>query len=249
MRTRPLRAHTVAATFILIFALVVTGPTAASAYQKGLCAVAVKTDGFTTCESGNSQSAVEVALIGDSHTRSWFGPTSSLAKKYGWHLTVISKSACPPMEPKLIPAHLPSQTCMSWNKSLKTYLKTQKPFNLVINMSSTFVTGGNPAFGAAFAGMARVITGTGADLLVIHDNPKPASGFLSCISAHKTDAATVCSRPRAAALQPADPMSAAVKNVPGVSVADFTNSYCGSTVCSPVIDGIVVYRDLSLIHI
>ena len=239
------RLSTICVLTVLIVQSLTSFPVRAYAYQRGLCAVAVTTDNFTTCDSGDSKSAIEVALIGDSHTRSWFGPASLLAKKYGWHLTVVSKSACPPMEPGLIPSHLPSQTCISWNKSLQSYLKSQKPFNLVINMNSTLVTGGNPAFGAAFAGMAREITRTGAQLLVIHDNPKPASGFLNCIAAHKVAAANACSRPRTDALQPADPMGVAARNIPGVKLVDFTNSYCDATKCPPIIDGIVVYKDHS----
>lgn len=225
---------------------IVAAPAApASAYQAGLCAVPVTTDSFDTCSSGDANSKIRVALIGDSHTRSWFGPTSQLAQKYGWSLTVISKSACPPMDPTKMPGHLPSQTCVHWNQQLQDYLNTQPAFNLVINMSSSFVTQGQADFGKAFAVMAARITATGARLLVIHDNPKPIKGFLGCISSHPTDAASACAKQRAQALQPADPMGAAAAKVPGVKLVDFTNSFCGPKTCSPVIDGITVYRDHS----
>ena len=219
--------------------------TPALAYQKGLCAVAVQTDNFMTCHSGNEASKIRVALIGDSHTRSWFGPTSALAAKYGWSLTVISKSACPPMDPNMMPAHLPSKTCTNWNRKLVSYLKTAQPFNLIINASSSFVTQGQPDFANAFASMAGKLTETGAHLIVIHDNPKPRGDFLDCLAKHPTDGATACARDRAGALTPNDPMPAAVKGQPNVQIADFTNEYCGPKRCAPIIGGIVVYRDHS----
>ena len=236
------------AAILALVALALLVPSAAapaSAYQKGLCAVAVQADNFFDCHSGDPNSNIRVALIGDSHTRSWFGPASALAAKYDWSLTVVSKSACPPMDPTMMPANLPSKTCTHWNEQLETYLKSKPPFDLVINASSSFVTQGKPDFAKAFAAMAKKITATGAKLLVILDNPKPNSTFQTCLTAHPKDAETACARPKVSALTPVDPMPAAVSKLPGVEVADFTNSYCGPEVCSPIIGQIVVYRDHS----
>jgi SGNH domain (fused to AT3 domains) len=230
---------------VLAFALAPITAAPANAYQKGLCAVAVQTDDFFDCHSGNPDSKLRVALIGDSHTRSWFGPVSEMAAKYDWSLTVVSKSACPPLDPTIMPGHLPSQTCVHWNQQLVKYLKTTPAFGLVINASSSFVTQGQQSYGAAFASMAKKITATGAKLLVIRDNPKPLSNFQDCLKAHPKDGATACARLRSAALTPADPMPGAVAKLPGVQVLDLTNFYCGAKKCAPIIDGIVVYRDHS----
>lgn len=222
-----------------------TNSGAANAYTQGLCAISTQQLGFLSCHSGDPASKTSVALIGDSHTRSWFGPVSELAKKYDWKLTVVSKSACPPLDPAMIPGHIPSSTCKPWNQSLVKLLSSAPGFDLVINSSSSLVSQGQSGFAKAFKSMASKITATGAQLLVIRDNPKPSSDFLNCIKANPKSAATTCARDRASALTPNDPMPAAVQGMAGVKTANFTDAYCGAKTCSPVIDGITVYRDHS----
>lgn len=217
----------------------------AQAYQAGLCAVPVTSAGFKTCESGADVPKFNVALIGDSHTRSWFGPTKDLALKYQWKLTVISKSACPPLNPSNMPSHLPSPTCLEWNQRLQSYLSDHPAFDLIINMSSSFVTQGSPTYASSFAWAIQQMAKAGSHVIVIKDNPKPSSGFLACIAANPKNADTACARAKVAALQPIDPMPSAVVGYKNVQVADFTDSYCSATVCSPVIAGITVYRDHS----
>lgn len=44
-------------------------------------------------------------------------------------------------------------------------------------------------------------------------------------------------------MTPADPMAPAIKGLPGVFFADYTDAYCSASSCPPVIDNTVVYRD------
>jgi hypothetical protein len=218
---------------------------AAQAYQRGMCAVPTKNIGFTTCDSGSAHPSFRVAMIGDSHTREWFEPVRILAAKYNWNLTVVSKSACPPLDPTMMPTVLPSKSCIPWNEKLQTYIKKQKPFDLVINSSSSFVTKGYKSFGKAFASVVSELTARGSKVLVIRDNPKPLATFDSCLAQNGMAHEAVCARPRTDALTPDDPMVKAVAGMKHVKVADFTNSFCRPTVCYPVIQGIKVYRDHS----
>lgn len=217
----------------------------ALAYQHGQCAVTTKQLGFKVCESGNRDSQISVALIGDSHTRSWFNPTRELAKKYGWKLTSISKSACPPLDPKIMPTSLPSETCKPWNESLWRLFDGDPGFDLVINANSSYVTHGYQSYAKAFASMVKRITAKGSTVLVIRDNPKPLQTVISCLKVNAQNAASACSVSRSMAMKPKDPMPAAVSGLPGVLTADFTDSFCGPSTCLPIIDGITVYRDYS----
>jgi len=234
----------VAAAALALSVALTTGMPAA-AYQAGLCAVPTKQVGFLDCSTGDESSNISVALIGDSHTRSWFGPARALAAKYDWKLTTVSKSACPPLDPAMMPTVLTSKTCLPWNQKLQSYLKGNPGFDLVINASSSFVTKGYQSYAKSFASVAKLMTANGAVLLVIRDNPKPKPSFLACIANNPKAIDAACSVTRAKALTPNDPMPAAVKGMANVKTVDFTDAYCNAQTCSPKIDGIVVYRDHS----
>jgi hypothetical protein len=208
------------------------------------CVVATQQDAFVHCEI-DKVGRYSVAVIGDSHARSWFAPMLKLASKYSWKLTIISKSACPVLNPASMPQHIPSPTCKHWNENLQSYLKANHKYDLVLSAASSLVTHGYDSYAQSFKSVVPSLTKSGAQLLLVHDNPKPASGFLDCIKNNPNSASTACARDRAAALTPNDPMPDAARGMAGVKVVDFTNSFCGPKTCSPVIDGIVVYKDHS----
>ena len=224
--------------------LATSTPASAKIYLPEKCVVSTTVATFAHCQT-DAKGKYSVAVIGDSHARSWFEPMRLLATRYSWKLTVISKSACPILDPANMPRHIPSPSCKSWNRSLQHYLATQPKFDLVINSSSSLVTHGYQSYAQSFRAAVPAITRTGAQLLVIRDNPKPASDFQACIRQNPTTAATQCSRPRADALKPNDPMPAAVASLPGVKVVDFTDSFCGKSSCPPMLAGISVYKDHS----
>lgn len=208
------------------------------------CVVATQQAAFVHCEI-DKVGKYSVAVIGDSHARSWFAPMLKLASKYSWRLTIISKSACPVLNPTSMPHHIPSPTCKLWNENLQGYLKANHKYDLVVSAASSLVTHGYDSYAQSFKSVVPSLTKSGSELLQIHDNPKPASGFLDCIKKNQNSASTACARDRASALTPNDPLPDAVRGMPGVKVVDFTDSFCGQKTCSPIIDGIVVYKDHS----
>jgi hypothetical protein len=230
----------------LVFAPFAAGVQPANALDGIPAGCVPKTDDykFAHCQIDKS-GKFSMAVIGDSHARSWIGPMRKLARKYSWKLTVVSKSACPILDPDSIPKHIPSPSCAQWNRKLLDFLSGSGKFDLIVTASSSLVTHGYKSYSDSFASVAPKITATGATLLVIRDNPKPKSGFQNCLRLHGSTAALDCAQIRWKALNPRDKMPQAVSGSAGVKVADFTDAYCGPQVCSPIIDGILVYRDHS----
>jgi peptidoglycan/LPS O-acetylase OafA/YrhL len=217
----------------------------AKAKDSGDCKVGRSEDRFFTCQKGDPNGKIRVALIGDSHTRQWFVPVDDLAYKYHWNLTMISKSACTVLDPALYPDGYTDKTCKGWNQNLEAYLAKTKPFDLVINSNSSLVTQGRSDVAKAFASEVAKITAKGTKFFLIHDTPKPKQNFIPCIEQFGAKAASACALPRSAGLTPADPLPAAVKGHANVVVADFTNLFCSQTSCPPVKGNIIVYRDNS----
>ena len=217
----------------------------AKAKESGFCQIPKDSGGWLTCQKGDPKGTIRVALIGDSHTRQYFVPVDDLAFKYHWNVTMISKSACTVLDPKLYPANLTHFTCEGWNQKLSDYLAKQPPFDLIINSNSSLVTQGRSDVAAAYKSLVAKVTARGTQWLVIHDSPKPAARYAQCIETWGLASQLKCAYPKAQAMLPADPTAPAVKGMKNVIVADPTDQFCDSLNCPPVIGKIIVYRDNS----
>ena len=215
-----------------------------SAIDKHSCAVAKAEDAFRTCDYGDRHGSITVALLGDSHLRQYFAPLNAIAIAHHWRVTLISKSACPPLAAGFNLGSNPDPTCKTWQVSLGNYLQARQPFDLVISSASSLVTSKVKNLGKSFAALVKSQTVRGSKWLLVRDNTKPRSNFLACIEAHQRQVAAKCSVSKSFGLQPFDRLPNAVAGIKGVTVADFTNIYCPLQ-CSPVINNIIVYRDHS----
>jgi hypothetical protein len=214
------------------------------AVDKQKCGVTTKQDAFITCDFGDLKGNISVAMIGDSHIREYFTPLEAIGKANGWKITVVSKSACPALKPALSASAKENQTCVTWQNSLASYLAEHKKFDLIISAASTWVTAGIRSAPARFKALVESQLVRGSKWVHVLDNTKPQENFLACIEAHQKQVTKFCSVTRKQGLKPADHLPDAIRALPGVTIADFTDIYC-SKVCSPVIRNIIVYRDHS----
>jgi len=219
-------------------------PKDVSLIDQNSCSVAKAEDAFRVCDFGDLKATTRVALLGDSHMRQYFAPLEVMAQAHHWRLTLISKSACPPLSESLIPKNVADKTCVTWQQGLASYLKNHKAFDLIFESSSSLVSAKLEHVQKSFAALVTSQIARGSKWVVIRDNPKPRSTFLACIEAHQHSVAKSCSVSRGWGLEPFDRLSLAVQGLPGVTIADFTRIYCQLS-CSPVINNIIVYRDHS----
>ncbi len=212
--------------------------------EKAKCFVSKVEDAFTSCPYGDPEGKLRVALLGDSHMRQYFTPLQAIALKHHWQLTLLSKSACPPLSAEVAVEGLPEESCLKWQQSLGSYLKSVEPFDLIIEASSSYVTSQVLNIGESFGQLVKSQQARGSAWIVIRDNPKPSADTTACIEAHPKTAAKLCVTPRAAALKPVDQIWQAARKLEGVVIADFTDVYCSQS-CAGVIGDIIVYRDQS----
>jgi len=184
-----------------------------------------------------------IGLFGDSHARQYYQPIEAIALKHHFKLIVASKNACPLADAATMPKGVAHSSCLSWNRKLEDFIATQPKFDLIINSTSSYVTGSFADTSKAYVTEVKRLVGEGNRWLAIRDNPKPLAGFIACVEASGKDAAIACGLSRSHAMNPADLLAPAVKGLPGVSYADFTDAYCSAQSCPPVIDHTVVYRD------
>jgi SGNH domain (fused to AT3 domains) len=99
---------------------------------------------------------------------------------------------------------------------------------------------GEAARAETFEGWVRTLqrlVATGAHVVVSHEPPRSPVDTSSCLMDEKR--VDACGFPA----PPESPDMEAVKQVRGVEVLDLYSEVCGPRVCSPVVDGMVVYRD------
>lgn len=207
------------------------------------CRVQKNDSAFSFCVRGDKNGSVQIGLFGDSHARQYFAPLQALALEHHWRLVIATKNACPLADAATLPAGVAHPSCKTWNQSLEAFIKTQPKFDLIINSTSTYVTGNFADTAPAYKTEVQRLVSQGNRWLAILDNPKPLASFIGCISAAGKNAAKECGLSRGHAMSPADLLAPVVKGLPGVTYADYTDAYCSETACPPVINNIVVYRD------
>jgi len=195
--------------------------------------------------------ALNVALIGDSHSNQYLAALERLADEAHWHVDVYGKAGCVWTSAVQQDASDWVSRCESWKRSLQAELAVREPYDVILTSyqrQSPFV---EPDHGSrarsivdGFVDTWRQQTARGAEVVAIRDNPDTREDSLSCIERHlDADPGAACAVPRADALGTTDAQIAAVREVQGASLLDLTDLMCGPSVCEPVIGNVVVHRD------
>jgi hypothetical protein len=208
-------------------------------------------DRLKVCSEGpRTGAALNVALVGDSHSNQYLAALKYLAAKNRWHFDVYGKTGCiwTSAEQENTPAWV--QSCDSWKKKLEDRLTTIKPYDVVItsySATSHIVAASGKSLKETvidgFVTMWKPVTERGTRLVAIKDNPRPRVDYLDCISTHPSTAAAACANPEETAFHYFDGQPKAVARVPGASLLDLTRYFCRNRSCAPVIGDVIVYRD------
>jgi peptidoglycan/LPS O-acetylase OafA/YrhL len=216
----------------------------AEVYTNG-CYSDLLTPTLNTCVVGDTASATRVALIGDSHAASWYPALKTIAQERAWSLSPFMKSSCPMSEAtKHDETADVESSCSTWNAALAQELAQEpEPLDLVVVAHSS--TGDKyDSDKAAIAGFREAwapLVERGTQVVVIRDIPQMSEDTNLCISETAGDD-KACDRPESQAVSD-DLMVEAAKGQPGVSVVDMNDFFCRDGSCTPVVGGVIGYRD------
>ena len=219
----------------------------AEVYDNGCYADLVTAD-LNTCVVGDAASDIDVALIGDSHAASWYPAMKTIAADNGWSLSPYMKSSCPMSDAtKNDDEAEVESSCARWNDSLADTLAAQtEPLDLVVLAHSAAGDkyGSDRAAIEGFRAAWAPLVERGTQVVVIRDIPQMKETTNRCIAETEgtDDADDACARPQSEA-QLDDLMVEAAKDQPGVSVVDMNDFFCRDGSCTPVVGGVVAYRD------
>ncbi|MFC0706830.1 SGNH hydrolase domain-containing protein [Cellulomonas uda] len=189
------------------------------------------------CDYGSTRpDALRVALVGDSHAAMVLPGLRDQAERLNWRLHSYAAARCLLADPGPV-----DDECHFRRGDLLRRLLGGR-YDVVI------LTGYRQTAAApdAIALALRRLLGTGAVVTVIGDGPKLDDATLACATNPAATVAQVvaCAMPRAAALQPPDPLLAAHAQAPGTVLVDTVDLMCGAADCRPVVGHVMAYRDL-----
>lgn len=144
------------------------------------------------CVFGQLDAGRRVVLFGDSHAAHWFPAFDELARRHGWQLMSLTKSACPSVVVTVFNGvkNRDYVECDQWRETMIGRIVAARPELVVISNSTAYV---DPASGqpdgvvhleAWVAGLERLtarLTAVGIRVLVLHDVPSPGFHVPLCL--------------------------------------------------------------------
>ncbi len=199
------------------------------------------------CEFGSDAAdAPRVALVGDSHAYQLLSTFQRMADENGWHLTTYFKGACPWSTTPLSTAGAFGAACTEWRDGVGTALAADDldaVFTAAIATTPYAADGYDSEHDAAVAGYRGAwseMLDRGIPVITVVDNPVWETDPNKCL---RTRALSECDGLRSELIVADDPLRDAASGLAGVTLLDFTEVFCGTEVCSPVVGGANVYRD------
>lgn len=191
-----------------------------------------------SCDFGDPDGTVHVALVGDSHAMKLWKALEAIAESEGWRLTTFLKSQCEFTVPQIEG----TSGCPEWRSAVAEQLRTEGPWDLVVTTGAAHATGGEGA-AEGYRTVWQPLIDAGATLVVVKDNPYLVGDVRACIADHLDDTSP-CDVPRSEAFLP-DTMAETAATTPGAAVVDLTELFCDATTCYAVVGGVITHRDFS----
>jgi peptidoglycan/LPS O-acetylase OafA/YrhL len=198
------------------------------------------------CVYGVKESAITIALVGDSHASHWFPAIEAIALERGWRLVTFVKVSCSftTLAQRNLALKRAYRECTAFNEATVARLTQIKPALTIIVNRRTFRPineGITPALaGAAFGEMVARLPGATAILV---DTPDPGRDVPACLSKHPSDIRACLFTQDDADNREIGVAERVAAEVSGAQLIDLTRSICAAWPCSPIAKSMLIYRD------
>ena len=207
-----------------------------------------------SCDFGDPDADVTVALVGNSHAGQWLPALQTIAENRGWRVRTYLASRCAMSGVRQqFDTADQSSACQDWVERTTARVAADKPDVVVLsNRVSVPAEGHSRDESRALyeAGYREVLTtwaDSGLRVIGLHDTPAPVDGGAEavpdCLAAEPEDQAA-CGGARTE-WEPDDPVMTAVRAVgdPDVVGLDVNDHICSDRTCAAVVGGVVAYFD------
>jgi peptidoglycan/LPS O-acetylase OafA/YrhL len=193
------------------------------------------------CTIGDTNGSITMALVGDSHATHWKPALDAIAKKRGIKLVTYAKANCTGEPYSNVDFNLKRRytECEEWRDKVYSQVEQLRPAAVIL--SSAIYDG---ASGEATAEIVQRIKSWNAKVVMFDDTPRPFMNVPECLSKNPNQA-DKCAVPWTTAMykQPLRDARKRAVQAGGGTFVDVEPWFCTSTVCPPVINGMVVYMD------
>lgn len=205
------------------------------------------TDDFTpTCEFGDPESEIKIALVGDSHIEQYLPAFELLAERNGWRVQTFFKASCPFSAGQRESDFNKGSGCLKANLETLEKLKSDGEISLIVTSNRTAVPWISdddiPSPEEGFAQFWDELTRAGHRVVVLSDNPMmlPQDATNECVSLNATDPDR-CALPLRDAVV-VDKQVAPTRST-NVTFIDTTSWFCDQSRCPAVLGNVLMYRD------
>lgn len=220
-----------------------------SVYAKN-CHASPRSSKPTTCSWGPEDAPIHVLLAGDSHAAQWVPALEDIARRKGWRLTSLTKSACPFADGAVLQRNGDVYaSCVSWNRAALALVLRLRPTLLVTSQAVMLKAHGTASGAASHAALSEGLASrwttllrAGIRVVALKDTPRMGVDVPECLGSRRGSIER-CGRPRAQVLATPDPLVMAQRDTRGVSLIDLNDSLCPTAVCPPVLGEHLVWRD------
>ena len=217
------------------------------------CVSGLSHAGVLECAFGDTASAREVVLVGDSHAAQWVAALEPVAAARGWRLVTFIKSGCPAVDVAVFNPRLRREEpeCGRWRAEVVRRIAARRPAAVLVANWDAYVRGGAhstgyttltpEAWGRGLERTLRTLRGRGGAVVVLRDSPFPGFDVPVCLSRGGR-----CDFRRDSALNPAllRAEAEAVRRA-GAGLVDLGDRFCTGERCSARADGVVRFYDES----
>ena len=195
---------------------------------------------------GGDGTGARVAVFGDSHAQQYLPLIGALADQRNWTVEYATKGHCP-WSAALVDQgdHNAEAACSAWVDQLRNRVATHH-FDLVVTSQKR----GEPFVGGnednSVDGLVEVwteATASGASVLVIEDNPVSVRDPQACLENYPSEIKIRCSTEFGSIARDPQVDAVAAIDTPQVGIVSFTDAYCATDKCLPLIGHVNVYRN------
>jgi hypothetical protein len=206
-----------------------------------------------SCVYGESESQLQIAIVGDSHAAMWVPTLRIIAEQQQWQLRTITKSNCQLADVVIANGEQqrPYENCIEWNQNVIEELLVTRPDLVLVTgrFWPTLVgedglldgTAGESALAAGLNNSWSGLVAEGLAVVAIQDVPHPEVDVAECVSKNEADLEQ-CAMDRTDIMSGNTPHAVAAGRAE-IGLVDLTNQICIDDVCPAVIDDILVWRD------
>jgi peptidoglycan/LPS O-acetylase OafA/YrhL len=224
------------------------------------CVSAYGSSRLIECEFGNHAPNKTIVLFGDSHADHWFPGLEPVATNDGWRLITMLKSRCPAARVDIYSLALKrmDHECSIWREAALARIKQLHPSAVLIGDAVGYMEGqGRDAerdhlltateWQEGMRSTLQYLDSVGLETIILADVPRAGFNVPTCLSRAAAHGGPMeeCMLQRDLSLDH-DVRQAeanAASRFSSVRIVDFSDELCSGSVCPPVIDGQVVYRD------